>query len=74
MRCSTKYVRLDVHRATTSARVRDSSGTIIARSDRLLGRERRGCRRLATLAAIVSRRSNPKRAEPRHPERRTSCS
>jgi len=32
MRCSTKYVGLDVHQATTSATVRDSSGKIIARS------------------------------------------
>src|SRR3954462_843866 len=32
MKCSTKYVGLDVHQATTSATVRDSSGKIIARS------------------------------------------
>jgi hypothetical protein len=32
MRCSTKYVGLDVHQATTSATVRDSSGKIIARN------------------------------------------
>jgi hypothetical protein len=32
MRCSTKYVGLDVHQATTSATVRDSGGKIIARS------------------------------------------
>lgn len=32
MKCSTKYVGLDVHQATTVATVRDSSGKIIARS------------------------------------------
>jgi len=32
MRCSTKYVGLDVHQATTVATVRNSSGKIIARS------------------------------------------
>ena len=32
MRCSTKYVGLDVHQATTVATVQDSSGKIIARS------------------------------------------
>jgi transposase len=32
MKCSTKYVGLDVHQATTSATVRDSSGKIIART------------------------------------------
>jgi hypothetical protein len=32
MRCSTKYVGLDVHQATTVATVRESSGKIIARS------------------------------------------
>ena len=32
MKCSTKYVGLDVHQATTSATVRESSGKIIARS------------------------------------------
>jgi hypothetical protein len=32
MRCSTKYVGLDLHQATTSAMVRDSGGKIIARS------------------------------------------
>ena len=32
MRCSSKYVGLDVHQATLLATVRDSSGRIIARS------------------------------------------
>ena len=32
MRCSSKYVGLDVHEATTLATVRESSGRIIARS------------------------------------------
>jgi len=32
MRCSTKYVGLDVHQATTIATVRESSGKVIARS------------------------------------------
>ena len=32
MKCSTKYVGLDVHQATTSATVRDASGKIIVRS------------------------------------------
>ena len=32
MRRSTKYAGLDVHQATTSATVRESSGRIIARS------------------------------------------
>jgi hypothetical protein len=32
MRSSTKYVGLDVHQATTSATVRESSGKIIVRS------------------------------------------
>ena len=32
MRCSTKYVGLDVHQATTVATVRESTGKIIARS------------------------------------------
>ena len=32
MRCSTKYVGLDVHQATTLATVRGSSGRVIARS------------------------------------------
>jgi hypothetical protein len=32
MKCSTKYVGLDVHQATTVATVRESSGKIIARS------------------------------------------
>ena len=32
MRCSTKYVGLDVHQATTLATVRESSGNIIGRS------------------------------------------
>ena len=32
MRCSTKYVGLDVHQATTIATARESSGKVIARS------------------------------------------
>ena len=32
MRCSTKYVGLDVHQATTSATVRESNARIIAHS------------------------------------------
>lgn len=32
MRCSTKHVGLDVHRATTVSTVRDDSGAVLARS------------------------------------------
>ena len=32
MRCSTKYVGLDVHQATTISAVRDGNGKIIAQS------------------------------------------
>jgi hypothetical protein len=73
MKCSTKYVGLDVHQATTVATVRESSGKIIGtehsphRGCGAAGILRRDAGRGAAHAARTPRPPGLRVAPPRHP-------